>query len=664
MKEWVTAKEIAGIAGLSTHPSNVNRLARKEQWKFRKVKGVQGGGYEYAFTSLPQEVQAEYLLKNTTLPKPSAVEKQAEQQMTESAWNVFASATTEQERRAERRFNAVMKLKGLLDMRIKLMDAMDRVVEHFAGQEGEAVSRGSLKRWWYKVKNHPQSNWLPLLLDRVERDSTNRYAKIDELAWQFFLGEYCRQAQPNFAICYEELCYAAEENGWVVPSLNTLKRKFNRELTPAQIALMRGGEHALREMVKPQRRSVAHLQALEIINGDGYQHNVFVDWYGDGSRPIRPKTWFWQDVRTRRILAYCVDDSENGDQIRQATLRLIKQYGIPKKILMDNTRAASDLQTSTQTKRGKRNKDIVVDGLFERLGIQVIRTLVFKGRGNGRAKPIERAFRRDGLPAYIDRNRLCEGFFAGDSPTEKPENYQYKKGLNKAQFLQLVEEGVRKWNAKKGRQSELGQGIYSADELWARDYAQVEVIKPTDEQLRQLMMLGESTKVDKYGCFTLKAGYRLDGEKNTYYAAALQGGQYPYVVVRFDPDDLHGTVYVYDLNGVYLCDAICDKPLAFDSVKGAAMQRRLEAQEARQTKKQVQTLEKMDKHQHEQYRKHFDDVPEAELVEPKKVKRLAMFEGNLQRKVEEMDWVVDDDPPTENGFAKGVAKFKQLLNDD
>ncbi|RZN56590.1 DNA-binding protein, partial [Avibacterium paragallinarum] len=124
MKEWVTAKEIAGIAGLSTHPSNVNRLARKEQWKFRKVKGVQGGGYEYAFTSLPQEVQAEYLLKNSKPSKQSAVEKQAEKQMSESAWNVLASATNEQERRAERRFNAVMKLKGLLDMRLKLMDAM------------------------------------------------------------------------------------------------------------------------------------------------------------------------------------------------------------------------------------------------------------------------------------------------------------------------------------------------------------------------------------------------------------------------------------------------------------------------------------------------------------------------------------------------------------
>ncbi|WP_115615848.1 DNA-binding protein [Avibacterium paragallinarum] len=43
--------------------------------KKRQREGVKGKTYEYAFSSLPQEVQAEYLLKNTTLPKPSAVEK-------------------------------------------------------------------------------------------------------------------------------------------------------------------------------------------------------------------------------------------------------------------------------------------------------------------------------------------------------------------------------------------------------------------------------------------------------------------------------------------------------------------------------------------------------------------------------------------------------------
>ncbi|POY46832.1 hypothetical protein, partial [Avibacterium paragallinarum] len=85
---------------------------------------------------------------------------------------------------------------------------------------------------------------------------------------------------------------------------------------------------------------------------------------------------------------------------------------------------------------------------------------------------------------------------------------------------------------------------------------------------------------------------------------------------------------------------------------------------ARQTKKQLQTIEKMDKHQHEQYRKHFDETPAAELVEPKKVKTLELFEGNLQRKVQDTDWLADDNTTTESGFAKGVAKFIEQNNAD
>ncbi|OBX07183.1 transposase, partial [Gallibacterium salpingitidis] len=594
LKTHYSAKELLDLS-LNCLPNSVQGIlyqAKKNKWQGRKRSG-QGGGIEFEFSSLPLSIQAEILLKEKHVNKPEIEKvknkkvKVQQQVLSESAWNVLASATNEQERRAEHRFDAVMKLKKLLDLRYKLTQAIDQVVASYSKSESadEVISKGSLKRWWYKVKNHPQGNWLPLLLDRVERDATQRYAEIDSEAWKMFLKDYLRKSKPQFNACYYRLTLAAEQNGWNIPSLSALKRKLSREFTAAELALARGGEHELRDMIKPQTRTIAHLDALEIVNGDGYQHNVFVDWYEDGSRPIRPKTWFWQDVRTRRILAWCVDDSENGDQIRQATLRLIKQYGIPKTILMDNTRAASDLQTSNQTKRGKHNRQIEVEGMLDRLGIKVIRTLVFKGRGNGRGKPIERAFRRDALPAYIDKDQRLEGYFTGDSVEDKPENYQCKKGANKALFLQVVEEGVRLWNSKKGRQTELGEGIYSADDLWIRDYAKIEVVKPREEQLRQLMMLGESTKVDKHGCFTLKAGYRLNGKKNTYYSPALQGGAYPYVIVRFDPDDLHGTVHVYDLNGVYLCDAQCEQPVAFDSMEGARQQRRLETQERKLVKK-------------------------------------------------------------------------------
>ena len=279
MKNWVTAKEIAGIGGLSKHPTNVNRLARKEKWIFREIQGVQGGGYEYSFSSLPLEVQTEYLLKHSEELKVNKENNDSNQQtMIESAWNVLASATFEQEKRAERRFQAVVKVARLVENKIPLMKAFEQVVALYATDSNdETISKGSLKRWWYKVKTHPQGIWLPLLLDRTERDNSCRWADISDKAWAFFCADYLRKSKPKFSVCYYRLTLAAEENDWTIPSLSSLKRKFYNEFTEAEIALARGGEHELRELTAPQIRTVMDLEAYEIVNGDGYQHNVFVD---------------------------------------------------------------------------------------------------------------------------------------------------------------------------------------------------------------------------------------------------------------------------------------------------------------------------------------------------------------------------------------------------
>ncbi|MBF0752205.1 MULTISPECIES: transposase domain-containing protein [unclassified Pasteurella] len=665
LKTHYSAKELLELS-LNNLPNSVQAIiyqAKTKSWKGRK-RLARGGGLEYEFSSFPQEIQAEILLKTQSANKVENKTITTQAQMSESAWNVFSSATLDQERRAERRFNAVLKLARLIENGEPLMIAMDKVVNFYAemdDQTAEKISKGSLKRWWYKVKNFPQRDWLPMLLDRTGLESENRFADVPELAWQFFLKDYLRKSKPKLSVCYYRLTLAAEENGWDIPSRMTFKRKLEREFTAAEIALARGGEHELRELTAPQIRTVEHLEAYEIVNGDGYQHNVFVDWYENGSRPIRPKTWFWQDVRTRRILAYCVDDSENGDQIRQATLRMIKQYGIPKKILMDNTRAASDKHTTQQRKRGKQTRNgVTVEGMFDRLGIKVIRTLVFKGRGNGRAKPIERAFRRDSLPAYIDGDGRLEKFFTGWSVTEKTEDYQFKKGASKALFLEILEQGVRLWNDKADRETELGQGIYSANQLWERDYAQTSQVFATDEQLRQLMMLGESTKVDKHGRFTLKVGYVLNNQKNIYEAPALIGGNVGNVIVRYDPDNLHGTVYVYDQNGVYLCDAECVEKTAFDSEEGARIQRRLETQNRRIAKNMVENHEKLTEHEMAQYRKQFD-VPDEEFVEPKEklaFNWLTQTEGNAARKVETV-LAEDELNEFEQGLHKGIAMMKE-----
>lgn len=368
---WIELKEILGLGGLPATLPGITKKATLENWERRRKQGVKGNVYEYSFSSLPLEVQTEYLLKHSEDLKVNKENNDSNQPIIESAWNVLASATFEQEKRAERRFQAVVKVARLVENKIPLMKAFEQVVALYAtDSDDETISKGSLKRWWYKVKTHPQGIWLPLLLDRTERDNSCRWADISDKAWAFFCADYLRKSKPKFSVCYYRLTLAAEENDWTIPSLSSLKRKFYNEFTEAEIALARGGEHELRELTAPQIRTVMDLEVYEIVNGDGYQHNVFVDWYEDGRPPIRPKT-----------------------------------------ILMDNTRAASDKQTTQQRKRGKRQTaGIKIDGMFDRLGIKVIRTLVFKGRGNGRAKPIERAFKRDSLPAYVDGDARLEAF--------------------------------------------------------------------------------------------------------------------------------------------------------------------------------------------------------------------------------------------------------------
>ncbi|OOF38920.1 hypothetical protein BKK49_08865 [Rodentibacter rarus] len=69
------------------------------------------------------------------------------------------------------RFNAVLQLALLIENGEKLMTVLDKVVAFYAGLEEQMekhISKGSLKHWRYKVKNFPQRDWIPMLLDRID----------------------------------------------------------------------------------------------------------------------------------------------------------------------------------------------------------------------------------------------------------------------------------------------------------------------------------------------------------------------------------------------------------------------------------------------------------------------------------------------------------------
>lgn len=53
MKEWYSAKELEGLAGLPAQATNITRKAKNENWKMREAKGIKGGAFEYHISTLP-----------------------------------------------------------------------------------------------------------------------------------------------------------------------------------------------------------------------------------------------------------------------------------------------------------------------------------------------------------------------------------------------------------------------------------------------------------------------------------------------------------------------------------------------------------------------------------------------------------------------------------
>jgi putative transposase len=378
---------------------------------------------------------------------------------------------------------------------------------------------------------------------------------------------------PNAASCYERLKLAARDQNWVVPSINSLMRRMDLEVPHIQQVMLREGEHAMMQLYPPQERTIEGLDAMSWINGDGYLHNVFVKWFN--GEVLRPKTWFWQDIYSRKIIGWRTDISENTDSIRLSLMDVCSKYGIPREITIDNTRAAANKWMTggvTNRYRFKVKEDDPL-GMIPMLGIKLHWSSVLLGKGHGQAKPIERAFGNGGLEEYIDKTTALEGAYTGSNPMAKPDNYG-ERVADAEEFLRMVAEGVAMFNAKTGRNTEACRGVMSFDQAFEQSYAQATVRKATSEQLTMMMLQSEACRVSKHGTIKLESGGTIRNRSNRYYHEALAEYQGQKVVARFDPQRLHEAVIVTTLNGLHICEAACLEKVAFGDTQQAREHKR------------------------------------------------------------------------------------------
>jgi putative transposase len=637
-KEWFSTQELVGAIGIPGTDRGIRDRAARDGWKTRK-RSV-GKGFEYHLSSLPEITQAWLISKaygaeprlQPRVSRPSGTRVNAKALDREGLWNAFERAPQSIKDEALEHLTIVQALMELRQNGVGKTKAVQQIMQL------HDIGRSTLYRWMDAIKGVEPHDWLPLLARKYSPKPHS--AACDEEAWDYFKSLYLTPEQRTIAACYEWTQQVAKEKGWAWPAKRTITRWATERITRTVRVLKREGENAMASLYPSMRRSVIGMYAMQWINGDGYKHNVFVR-FPDG-RIDRPKTWFWQDVYSRKILGFRTDLTEHSDMIRLALGDVIESYGIPEDATIDNTRAAANKYMTGGVKNRYRFKVKEEDpvGVMPALGIKIHWTSVHNGQGHGQAKPVERTFGVGGLGEYVDKHPRFAGAYTGPNVEAKPDNYA-SAAVEWDVFIAQLEQSIAAWNAKEGRRTEICGGTLSFDQAFEESYQRAadKIRRPTEAQRRMWLLAAEAVTVQRDATVRLAVGTGPHG-KNHYTSDALIELVGQKVVVRFDPDSLHDAVYIYLTDGRYIGKAECQHAAGFgDTTKGREWAR-LRKQNIKAAKKAAENEVRMTDLEAAAY------LPE---VEPAPAPKTKVVRGAWESSKQAVgsDWVAEEESPAD-----------------
>ena len=504
------------------------------------------------------------------------------------AWE---SATDAQRKRALGRLRAVARSGELAAAGVPRADA-DAAAALDAG-----VSTRAVANWRKRILGMKSGERLAALLDAPGRGRLRREWGDDgaDTLWRMWRTDWLREEAPDAAAVYRRIAGVAEARGWGCPPIQAFVRRTRREIPRRELVRAREGALAVMNLAPHQTRSVAGLRPLDIVCGDGRRHDVMVEF--PGGKTGRPCVWAWQDVWSRKILAWRAGESETADLVRLSLHELIVEHGVPEKILVDSTRAASAkwLTGGMKNRRRRRSPGEELPGLLALLEIECSVTAIDRdaggrGRGRGRSKPVERAL--GDLARQVDTHPLLAGAYTGRSPADRPETHRLR-AAPWDDFVSVLTGAVLKHNARSGRRTEIAAGR-SFDEAWAEGIARTRVRRLTPNRAAILLLAAEDRRVGNDGTIILRAGRGSGLPANRYHHPDLVERAGERVVARFDPANLHGVIHIHDSEGRYLCAAQCLLPVGFADARASGEWQRARRRERRAAEKGLAARRDMD----------------------------------------------------------------------
>ena len=566
---WLSAAEIAeaNLPGLPADKRKLNDLIALERWATRagpdgqplhRKRAARGGGFEWHSSLLPERARHE-LVRRGIIAAPIAtianVVELPRAAVRDAAWAAFDRLPQARKAEAAERLAILQAVEALQASGT----TKTRAIAITASQD--AVSPATINNWFALVAGIGRHDRLSYLAPATRGGGAA--ADIDPEMWDLYRSDWLRFSKPTHAACYWRVQRVATARGLAIPCAKTFQRKAERDIPPEVILALRDGAERVAAMIPTQQRSVGHLHAMHSVNIDGHTVDVFVA-FPDGT-VMRPTLVGIQDLFSRKTLAWRVDKSENAIVTRLVFADLFRTHGIPHNCYLDNGRAFASLwiTNGARTRFRFKTREDLPEGLLPALGIKP----VFVQPYSGRSKPIERAWKE--LCEYISKGPWFAGAYAGNSPTNKPEDYG-KRAIPLAEFEAVLTREIFALNAKMGRRTETAKGRSFDQVFEASIKAGAPVGRATAEQMRLALLTADHLTADrKTGAVTL-AG-------NRYWCEAMGDHAGQRLTIRFDPDNLHSSVFAYDMKGRFLAELPVIEAVGFDDLAGAKATAKLRA---------------------------------------------------------------------------------------
>lgn len=384
---------------------------------------------------------------------------------------------------------------------------------------------------------------------------------------------------------YEKFEEIARERGWTdYPSAKTVGRYITYLMErpgaeSARYLAANGTREWKNKMMVKCRRETHSLEVMEYVIGDEHTFDVWVQYTAPNGKvkAVRPKLVGWMDAKSRAIIGdvLCVD--ANGQTLKESLVKMIYTAGVPKILHIDNGKDYTKQELTGQNRKNRRidfDFDAETVGFYQSIGIQEVgRSLPYQPWD----KAIERFF-----------GTVCSKFskwfesYTGTLTGSKTYAKRHKdvdRMLERGELLTMEEffEAWTKWKETVYHQRKHG-GLKENHEKWLTpgevfaNAPKYEKGVPPREYAAMLLMRADTTVVRNVGIRKFGVFYS-DSELGRWVNRKVS--------IKWDIDDVT-KLYVYDLKGRKICEAVSAEVLSYGEHCSQIALEKLKREQAKQ----------------------------------------------------------------------------------